>query len=115
MFSMTINTDEIDDIELSDIRDETNEITLSRWYQTMFDLHQHIKAHCDGYREAGIEDNDWFRRTGGKIAYLKLGMRRIEARMLTLGFTPPYQPTDPRAIEIRQLLKINKELRGQLA
>lgn len=76
---------------------------LAAWFLAVGDKLDEIRAFADGYREVEYGDDDWRKRAGGKLGYLKLMARWIERRILNLGLEPPYHPTDPRARYIRNL------------
>jgi hypothetical protein len=80
-----------------------DEATLAAWYLAYLDCSDELRAFIDGLSYAGVADEDWLRRAGGKLAYWNLTRHWIENRMLVLGFTPPWPPKDPRARTIRAM------------
>ena len=91
----------------------TDEATLADWYTALGDKHLEVSSFARGYQEAGVEDDDYYRRTGGVLAFCKIAMKWIENRMLSLGQRPPYPPTDPRTREIQRLTEKVKKLSAQ--
>jgi hypothetical protein len=77
--------------------------TLSEWFLASDQRELHIRSFLEAMRTAEIDDETWFRRTGGALAYCVIGKRWIERRILILGGEPPYAPTDPRARALRVL------------
>ncbi|MBA3053636.1 MAG: hypothetical protein FP826_01565 [Sphingomonadales bacterium] len=86
-----------------DIEACADEAVLAGWFAAYGETIEELKAFVEGFRFTGSADPDWLRRSGGKLGYLTLTRRRIERRMLTLGFTPPWSPRDPRSVLIRRL------------
>lgn len=103
------------DLSRDQIEGCADEAQLAAWFTAVNDKIDHIGAFCAGYREADYVDEDWRRRAGGKLGYLRLTLRWIERRMLSLDMSPPWPPTDPRVREVRNLERQNKTLKGELA
>lgn len=80
---------------------------LAHWYTVLTDKVLEIEAFIRAYKLADIDDDDWFRRTAGKVAYFEIASRWCEARLIQLGATPPYFPADPRT---RQIASLNEKL-----
>lgn len=80
-----------------------DEATLAAWYRGYVDCSDQLKAFIDGLSFAGVAEQSWLRRAGGKLGYWNLSRHWIENRMLSLGFNPPYPPKDPRNRTIRAL------------
>jgi hypothetical protein len=78
-------------------------LELCEWYDRCWRKQIQIKGFIDAWREAEIEDEEWFLSIAGALAYTKIGLKHIERRILTLGGTPPYCPTDPRSRQLRLL------------
>jgi len=76
--------------------------TLARWYRDCVETIKEIKAKIYGYRAAECAELGWLKRTGGKIAALKMAARWVEFRMRVLGLPVPYLPSDPRKEELRR-------------
>lgn len=96
--------------------------TLRDWFLDSDRRELDIRSFLDAFRSAEIDDETWFRRTGGALAYCVIGKRWIERRILQLGGEVPYYPTDPRARQLRilteKLVKLNnrvEELERELA
>jgi hypothetical protein len=77
--------------------------TLCDWYLVSDRRELEMRSFLDAFRAAEIDDDAWYRRTGGALAYCAIGKRCIERRILQLGGEVPYFPTDPRARAIRLL------------
>ncbi len=88
--------------------------TLCYWYEVLDERRVEMSAYFQAFREAGVNDEEWTRRAGGAMAFTKMGLTWVERRLLELGETPPYPPTDPRAREVRAMETKIKELRSLL-
>jgi hypothetical protein len=86
-----------------DVDNCTDVETLAQWFVEHDARELEMRAHLEARRFAEIDDEDWFRRCAGALAYTSIGKRWIERRILTLGGEPPYFPTDPRARALRIL------------
>lgn len=100
------------------LRDEimasTSPAMLVQWYRDAVVTIEEIRASVEGYRMAGIAEADWLQRVGKKLGYLKHTARWCELRLLELGYTVPYLPSDPRTRQIRLLEDRVKLLAGAL-
>lgn len=101
-------------VQIDDIKECSDEATLLRWYTGMGEIYDHIKAHLSERRDADIGTDDYYDATAGKLAFLKIGQRHVERRMLELGFCVPYPPHDPRTKQIRLLEEKLKKLKNLL-
>lgn len=106
--------DRSEQIDRSDIDACTCERQLSEWYNSMYETEQKIRSFVDSYRFVGRAEDAWLDRAGGKLAFLRIGKRWVEERMLLLGFEPPYPPQDGRNQMIRGLEKKVKKLKQML-
>ena len=97
------HTDYVEDVYLDDIEECSDCEQLTEWYLSWSELTDNIKADVDSYKFVGTAEADWLARCGGKLSAMSKGMKAIEKRMLSLGMTPPYPPTDPRVKAIRRL------------
>lgn len=88
---------------------------LAGWFVELERKAVHIKAFIDAFNDADIDDEDWFRRAAGALAFANIHRRHVERRILLLGATPPYPPTDPRAREMRSLREKVQRLEAALA
>jgi hypothetical protein len=88
---------------------------LGAWFEEELQRAVEMKAFLEAFRDADINDEIWFRRTAGALAYSKIGARWIERRILLLGGEPRYWPTDPRARQLRilneKVEKLNNRVR----
>lgn len=100
-----IDWDEAERFDLSrdDIEAATDLQQLANWFNGLYRRSVEMKAFCEAYRETEIDDERWFRRLAGALAYCKIGMKWVERRILLLGGTPPYCPADPRGRQIHIL------------
>lgn len=103
--------DRSEQVDRSDIDACNCERQLSEWYRSMHETEQKIRAFVDSYRFVGRAEDEWLDRAGGKLAFLRIGKRWVEERMLGLGFEPPYPQQDGRNQTIRGLEKRNKKLK----
>lgn len=87
---------------------------LCEWYETFGQRALEIKSFFEAFREAEIEDDPWYKKNAGALAYVKIGQKWIERRILELGGQPPYAPTDPRARHIRNLTEKVEKLQRQV-
>lgn len=72
---------------------------LAAWFTDRSEAAAELKIWIDAFRESGGREADWFRRAGGKLAYLRIEAHWIERRMLRLGA----EPRDPRQRKIHAL------------
>ena len=91
------------DLSHDDVQSETDVAQLKADYLQLDQEGLEMVSFIEAYRLAEIDDEPWFRRIGGKLAYNKIAQRWIERRILELGETPPYQMSDPRARALRVL------------
>lgn len=102
------------DLSHEDVLKETDTDQLKADYLQLDQERLEIQSFIDAYRLAQIDDEPWFKRAAGKLAYMSMASRWVERRILALGETPPYQPTDPRARELRilqeKLGKLNRRV-----
>jgi hypothetical protein len=88
--------------------------TLNAWFLETDERELHIRSFLDAFRAAQVDDESWFKRAGGALAWSKITKVFIERRILALGGEPPYQPTDPRAKALRsandQIDKLKKRV-----
>ena len=103
--------EQITDLQIQRCDDED---ALSRWYTGMNELHEQLRAKVEVQRFCENFDKEWLDRVGGKIAWLRVGMRKVEARRIELGFAVPYPEIDPRVREIRNLAKSIQRLKALL-
>ena len=103
--------DEYVEIGMEDVA-EASVATLHKWFKELNQNASDLAEFVAAFRLAQIDDEKYYRRTAGKIAYLKIAAKWIERRLLELGEKPRYSPTDPRCREIRilqdKLEKLNK-------
>lgn len=92
----------------------SDEAALGRWFTGMHELYEQLRAKVEAQKFCETADKAWLDRVGGKIAWLRVGMRKVEARMIELGFAVPYPPIDPRVREIRHLTKSVQRLKALL-
>ena len=92
-----------DEIDIDDITECTDEGELAAWFKQLSAAYEDIWFFIDERKFSGIAEAEWLSRASGKCVYLKKGIRRVEVRMLELGFTVPHPPTDPRVKVIRRL------------
>ncbi len=106
----------IDEPTRDEIDNETDEETLAEWYRDHTELQECIFEFVRTRREgmADLCDPNWLRKSSDKVAHLRIATRRIERRMIALGYRPPYHPTDPRVKEISRLGDQNRRLKALL-
>lgn len=92
----------------------SDEATLAEWYASLEDQSFRIRAIVEARQFTGRARDEWLDRVGGKLAFLKIGMRRVETRMLRLGYAVPYPPTLPHVKHQRQLESKIKRLKQLL-
>lgn len=98
------------DLDRREIETSTSQQDLVGWYLLALDTADVISVQLYAFTEAGTAKDEWRYRAGSMLARCKLAMRWIERRLLTLGFTPPYAPNDPRSKEITRLIAENRKL-----
>lgn len=96
------------EIDIEDIESCSDPEKLAAWYLGLDALYDQIRFFIDERRFAQVGDEAWFDAAAGKCGYLRVGKKRVEQRMLSLGLRPPYQPTDPRQ---RNLQILNEKVR----
>lgn len=110
------NASDIREMDISkEIVDATDDVEcLHDWHQTLIDKDTEISEFLQAYRLAQIDDEDYFRRTAGKLAYIRIASRWIERRLLSLGETVNYPPTDPRSRQLRILEEKIRKLNARV-
>lgn len=88
---------------------------LTAWFIALNDQASHTGEFLRAYREAEVNDEDYFERTAGKLAFLRIACRWVEHRLIELGAYVPYSPADPRAKQLRILLEKVEKLTARLA
>lgn len=91
------------DISKDDVETCADVPTLLDWFERLNESNLQTTEFLHAYRDAQVDDEDWFRRTGGRLAYVRIAARWVERRLLTLGAKVPYPPTDPRTRQLRIL------------
>jgi hypothetical protein len=87
---------------------------LSEWFVDCDRRELDISNHLYACRQAEIDDENWFRRSAGALAYSRIAKVWIERRILTLGGVPPYFPTDPRSRQLRILNETVEKLKRRV-
>lgn len=113
-YQHTMGTEDAEPITDQQIERCSDEAALARWYTGMHELHEQLRAKVEAQRFCENFDKAWLDRVSGKIGWLRVGMRKVEARMIGLGFAVPYPPIDPRVREIRNLAKSVQRLKALL-
>ncbi len=109
------SSDALDDIDLSrEIIAAMSDVdTLCHWYRSLTGKIMEMKEFVAAYRFAQVEDDDFYRRTAGKLGYCGVGMKLVEQRILELGGEPPYPLADSRNKQLRLLSEQVKKLTGK--
>jgi hypothetical protein len=94
----------IDDIKACD---DVN--TLHDWFELQNSEAVAIKCFIQALDEADIDDESWFRRAGGALAFRMINVKWLERKIISLGETPRYWPSDPRA---KELARLNEQVRS---
>ena len=102
-------------IRRADIEAETDTETLIQLFQRLDEEALTLSEFLRAYREAEVDDEDYFERTAGKLAYIRIGTRWVERRILALGEVPPYPPNDPPARQLRLLSEAQEKLKLRVA
>ena len=103
MFYDEVEYDDLEDVSRQQIENSSDLAWLSDIYILAANLQLSITEFIKAKRDAGLGHTDWLERASGKVAFLRLGMKWIEGRIITLGGVVPYSPTDGRNREIRRL------------
>lgn len=113
--TVQFESDDLVDIDLSRemIAVMADADTLCHWYATLTTKIMEVKEFVSAHRFAGVEDDDWYRRTAGKLGYWGVGLRLVEQRILELGGEPPYPLADPRNKQLREMSLRIKKLTGE--
>lgn len=108
---------DIRDLDLSKpIVDATTDLdTLHGWYDTLVNKSTEIAEFLQAYRLAEIDDEDYFRRTAGKLAYVRIALKWVERRILSLGAMVNYPPNDPRQKQLTILEEKLKKMTAKVA
>lgn len=111
-----IDDDDGDDeeINIDDVQGCSDKDTLAHWFRSMMETGDRVRAHIEARRLADLAPDHWLERASAKVAYLRIGMKRVEERMLTLGLMVPYPPSDPRTRQAQKLEDKNRKLRALL-
>jgi hypothetical protein len=88
--------------------------TLRDWFLKADSRELAMRSFMDAFRSAEIDDEPWFRRSAGALAYSMISKRWIERRILTLGGEVPHFPTDPRARALRILNDQHDKLKNRV-
>lgn len=100
--SITITREDVDEADMDQ---------LCYWFAALDEKAMQMKAFAESFRTFDASDNEWAQKNAGALAYVSIGRKWVEHRILALGGTPPYPPTDQRNFQIRQLEKEVKRLR----
>lgn len=100
--SITITRDDVDGADMPQ---------LCYWFAALDEKAMQMKAFAEAFRTFGAGDDQWAEKNAGAFAYVSIGRKWVEHRILALGGTPPYAPTDGRNFQIRQLEKEVARLR----
>lgn len=90
-------------IQREDIEECSDLPKLCEMYDKLQERAVEIKSFLSAFSDAEIDDEAWFRKAGGALAYREIARRWVEKRILLLGGSPPYWPTDPRTRQLRIL------------
>jgi hypothetical protein len=74
------------------IQQETSEATLLQWHDEIVDLFDVMKSQIAAHNmieDHSDEDYDWADRAKVRVAYVGTALRRVERRMVALGYTLP--------------------------
>ena len=115
MFYDDTDYDDMNEITRTDIETSLDADWLAEQYRLATGLYFQIRTHISERKFAGLDDTEWFERAAGKCAFLKLGTKWIEARLIELGADVPYPPTDARNMTIRRLDAQVKALGGAVS
>lgn len=109
--------DDIDGLDLSKpIVAATSDIeVLLGWYAMLSDKQLEISEFIAAYRHAEIDDESYFKRTGGMLGFVSIALRWVEHRLLELDVTPPYRRTDPRSRQLRILNEAVNRMKAEIA
>lgn len=90
---------------------ETSDVALlTEWFSEAQDQAADLRDEVDSFKAVGTAEWDWLRRVGGRLSHLTKVKRWSADRLLTLGITPPWPPSDPRLQHIRRLEARGKTL-----
>jgi len=99
------------EIDIEVVRDSDDAGELHLFFNDLTDEILNCKAFISGFREAGFDsDSRDLKRMAGKLGFMHFAMKTVERRLLELGETPDYPPTDPRKMEITRLQERIEEL-----
>ncbi|MEO5586084.1 MAG: hypothetical protein ABIQ81_00155 [Novosphingobium sp.] len=76
---------------------------ILEWFRVAQRRIANIRDDVESYKFVGTADPDWLRRTGGYLSHLTKVKRWTGDRLIELGLTPPWPPSDPRVRENRLL------------
>lgn len=101
-------------VSIDEIRACSDLEVLCGWFMLADERELEQRAFLDAWRAAGIDDDDYYHRNAGALAYCAISKRHLERRILALGGMPPYSPADPRSRQLRilsdKLEKLQKRL-----
>jgi hypothetical protein len=112
---LSFDHNDFDELELSkEIVAAVSDLpTLCGWYETLTEKSMQVSSFVSAFRHAQVDDDDWYRRSAGKLGFCNVGLKWVEQRILQLGGEPPYPLADPRNKQIRILLERVKKLTGK--
>lgn len=98
----------------ADIGEESDPATLAEWHEDAIDMVDALKSQLSAHKEAGASDpyEGWRNRVQTKLGYAATTVRRIERRMVTLGYELPLTVAREERERIVSLLYAVRRLRG---
>ena len=102
-----------DEIDIDDVNGCSDEKQLREWHDGLTTSKDRVTERIKAFRLAGTRDERWFHGAGGRVAYLGIGIRRVERRMKELGLASPNDPHG-HGKRIADLQEKNRKLRALL-
>ncbi|GAM01887.1 hypothetical protein [Sphingomonas parapaucimobilis] len=102
--------DAIPDLSRSFVNAQTDGLLLAGWYTAIEEKASEMQEFLRAKEIAGLDVD----AAAGKLAYTKMALRWVEARLVTLGYDVPFPPHNPLKREIGNLHKRINRLKQQV-
>lgn len=102
--------DAIPDLSRRFIDRQTNGAMLARWYDAIAEKKAELHEFVGARKLGGLD----IEPIAGKLAFVAMAQRWVEARLIAIGHDVPYPPTHPLKREIANQAKRIKSLKQQV-
>ena len=102
-------------ITATDITTCEKESLLHLWHQRFYDEKERLVSEVEASDLVAYDNQNWRKMMVDKIAKCTVSMKRIERRVITLGFAPILTRQSGQRAVIKELLAQNERLKAELA